>query len=209
MTPNPDSTYTDRVSFILDHTRGKTLDVGYVACTLHPFIQKEVGIANTFGIDIEPVPTGYDPAHYKKGSAESLPFEDNQFDTVTAGELIEHLENPARFVAEAHRVLKKNGALILTTPNRKSWVNRAFKSYNTKIHLSLFTPDELQDLLHKNHFRWSKFVFFPFTEESSPGASQKWFYPIRAFLHPFMPGALQEEMAIVALKLPNTTTNKA
>lgn len=192
--------YSDRVSFILDHTRGKTLDMGYVACTLHPKIKKEVGEANIFGIDIEPVPDGFDPTHYKKGSAEQLPFQDNFFDTVTAGELIEHLENPEAFVREVNRVLVRQGFLILTTPNRKSWVNRAFGSYNTKIHLSLFTPEELTALLEKNGFEIKRFEFFPFNEESSPGAANKWFYPVRALVHPLVPRALKEEMCVLAMK---------
>jgi 2-polyprenyl-3-methyl-5-hydroxy-6-metoxy-1,4-benzoquinol methylase len=40
----------------------------------------------------------------------------DRFDTVTAGELIEHLEAPASFLRCAAQHLKPNGRLILTTP---------------------------------------------------------------------------------------------
>jgi len=45
-----------------------------------------------------------------------LPFADMTFDTVLATELLEHLPCPARFLAEAYRVLGPNGILIMTTP---------------------------------------------------------------------------------------------
>jgi SAM-dependent methyltransferase len=40
-----------------------------------------------------------------------------QFDTIVAGEIIEHLENPGQFLTTARRHLKPGGRLILTTPN--------------------------------------------------------------------------------------------
>lgn len=42
---------------------------------------------------------------------------DGAFDLVTAVEGVEHLENPHAFLAEIHRVLKRGGACIVTTPN--------------------------------------------------------------------------------------------
>jgi len=40
-----------------------------------------------------------------------------KFDTIIAGEIIEHLESPIRFVRYCKSLLKKGGRLILTTPN--------------------------------------------------------------------------------------------
>jgi len=40
-----------------------------------------------------------------------------RFDVVVAFELLEHLEDPAEFTARIKRVLRKNGILILSTPN--------------------------------------------------------------------------------------------
>lgn len=84
--------------------KGLTLDVG---CAEKRFADN-AGV----GIDIrknENVDVLAD-AHY-------LPFRDSVFDTVIAGELIEHLLNPALFLLEAKRVLKTGGRLIITTPN--------------------------------------------------------------------------------------------
>ncbi len=46
-----------------------------------------------------------------------LPFKDDCFDFVFAGEIIEHIFDTNLFLKEIYRVLKPNGYLILTTPN--------------------------------------------------------------------------------------------
>lgn len=46
-----------------------------------------------------------------------LPYEDNSYHYVCSLEVIEHVENQFAFVRELHRVLKKSGRAIITTPN--------------------------------------------------------------------------------------------
>ena len=53
-----------------------------------------------------------------------LPFKNNTFDLVFAGEIIEHVVDTDLFLDECKRILKKNGYLLLTTPNLSSWINR-------------------------------------------------------------------------------------
>ncbi len=48
---------------------------------------------------------------------EGISFEDNMFDYIFAGEMIEHLQDTDFFLQEVSRVLKPDGILILTTPN--------------------------------------------------------------------------------------------
>ena len=46
-----------------------------------------------------------------------LPWPDASFDAVLSVEGIEHLENPFAYLRELHRLLKPDGAVVLTTPN--------------------------------------------------------------------------------------------
>lgn len=55
---------------------------------------------------------------YQRASADSLPFPDQSFDAVCAMDLLEHVESPAKVVAEAARVLKKGGLFFFHTFNR-------------------------------------------------------------------------------------------
>ena len=49
--------------------------------------------------------------------AGKLPWEDESFDLLLCVEGIEHLENRFSFLREAHRVLRRKGILLITTPN--------------------------------------------------------------------------------------------
>jgi 2-polyprenyl-3-methyl-5-hydroxy-6-metoxy-1,4-benzoquinol methylase len=53
-------------------------------------------------------------------SAEEAPFEPDSFDLVLASDVIEHVTDPAPFLAGCRRVLRPGGLLFLATPNRYS-----------------------------------------------------------------------------------------
>ena len=57
-------------------------------------------------------------------NASALPFSDQSFDVVLLIEVIEHVEHPAWLLHEMHRILKKNGMLIMSTPNVENWQSR-------------------------------------------------------------------------------------
>lgn len=49
--------------------------------------------------------------------AESIPLADASVDTVVSAEMIYYLDRPERFLAEAHRILRPGGRLLLSTTN--------------------------------------------------------------------------------------------
>ena len=57
-------------------------------------------------------------------AAASLPVADGAADVVIMSELIEHLVDPDGAVAEARRILRPGGSLLLSTPNLAAWYNR-------------------------------------------------------------------------------------
>ena len=52
----------------------------------------------------------------KKGSVYKIPFRDKSFNSVVISEVLEHLDRPGRAIAEARRVLRDDGRLILLIP---------------------------------------------------------------------------------------------
>jgi len=61
--------------------------------------------------------TGFAGAAWVRASAEALPFPSHSFDAVILSEVLEHLTDPGRALAEAARVLKPAGVALITVPN--------------------------------------------------------------------------------------------
>jgi ubiquinone/menaquinone biosynthesis C-methylase UbiE len=53
------------------------------------------------------------------GDAHALPFEDGSFDKVLATEVLEHLADDQRALAELHRVLRPGGVLAISVPHAR------------------------------------------------------------------------------------------
>ena len=78
----------------------------------------------------------------------SLPFVDNAFDIVVSFETIEHIRQCRKFLAECRRVLKANGLLVCSTPNRRIFSPKLAKPINT-FHVKEFWPEEFYRLLSR------------------------------------------------------------
>ncbi len=61
------------------------------------------------------------PSHFALSLAEKLPFPNDAFDRILAREVIEHVLDPQKMIAEIHRVLKPGGIALVSTPNAQSW----------------------------------------------------------------------------------------
>ncbi len=81
-----------------------------------------------------------------------LPFESASFDTVVAGELLEHLQFPDALVAEVHRVLRPGGVLVGSVPNAfrvqsRLRFLRGKPPEDDPTHLRMFSPAAVRALL--------------------------------------------------------------
>ncbi len=105
----------EKVLSLLGDIKGLSiLDAPAGSGSLSEAIMKQGGIVTP--LDINPLPDSFKTS-VKADLNQRLPFEDNTFDRVVCVEGIEHIENPAFLLREYARVLKKNGELVISTPN--------------------------------------------------------------------------------------------
>lgn len=101
-----------------------------------------------------------------KGDIYSLPYKDKEFDKIILSEVLEHLPDDIRALAEVKRVLKPNGVLFITVPNHNYpflWdpINKILETFfNTHIkngfwagiwnmHTRLYSVDEIMQVIKK------------------------------------------------------------
>ena len=78
---------------------------------------------------------------FQQATVPPLPFEEESFDYVISFQVIEHIERDAEFVREIHRVLRKGGRFIVTTPHAPMSLTR------NPWHVREYTIEELRSLL--------------------------------------------------------------
>lgn len=117
------------------------LDLGY-AEQPNPYLRN----SHIAGVDIA---IGSLPPNYQKVLCADVTrlcdyFAENSVDAILCGELLEHLENPLDFLRNCQRVIKHNGAIVLSTPNPHyileivltMFMNKKF--FYTKNHVCLY-----------------------------------------------------------------------
>jgi len=116
------------------------------------------GAKHVIGVDISKNAITHASRYFKASNLEfhvmdslDLKFKDNQFDVVISFDVLEHVSDQAKFVAEALRVLKSGGILIIGTPN-----TLLSKDVNPH-HVRELSPEDLSRLLHL-YFREIKFL---------------------------------------------------
>jgi SAM-dependent methyltransferase len=136
---------------------GRFLDVG---CATGRLLE----VMRGRGWDVEGVEVCRPSAEFARRerslNVHTLPLEEaglspERFAVVHASHLIEHLTDPGRLVEEARRILRPEGALILTTPNRDGLQARLFgEQWRSLIpdHLYLFSRTSMRRLLRSRGF---------------------------------------------------------
>lgn len=154
----------------------KLLDIGCGSGYLIGELSKNID-AKFYGIDV--YPNQIKDCEYKIADiTEGIPFNNELVDCVILGEVIEHVPNPDFILKEIYRVLKKDGYLVISTPNLVSWSNRImvllgiqpfftetssevnlgryfkFLGQGGKVqgHLKIFTFKSLEEILLKSNF---------------------------------------------------------
>jgi 2-polyprenyl-6-hydroxyphenyl methylase/3-demethylubiquinone-9 3-methyltransferase len=107
---------------------------------------------------------------YEKGVGEQLPYPDNSFDCVFCCDVLEHVRDLPKVIAEISRVLKPGGVFIYDTLNRtfisklvaikiwQEWKRWAFMPPNLHVWEMFIKPDEIKQLLQQNGFEWKEHI---------------------------------------------------
>jgi SAM-dependent methyltransferase len=90
-----------------------------------------------------------------QADARSLPLSDASVDVVTSFETIEHFDRQEDFVAEVRRVLRPDGCLIISTPDRDIYSPPGAE--RNPFHVREFDRAEFLDLLDR-HFRYVSLI---------------------------------------------------
>ena len=105
---------------------------------------------------------------YEKGTGENLPYPDNSFDCVFCCDVLEHVMDLPKVIAEIARVLKPKGVFFYDTINRtlisklvaikfwQEWKRWAFMPPNLHVWEMFIKPEELRTLLNKSGLEWKQ-----------------------------------------------------
>lgn len=165
-----------RIELMLDMINGlglhnkNIIDIGCHDGTLLSLIKNKdnnlYGIeANDYGVR-EAMKKGIKVKNFFFDDKTRIPFKNDFFDIVIAGEIIEHIYDTDFFLDEIYRLLKKRGWLILSTPNLASLGRRLMllmgknplielspNESTSAGHIRYFVKKTLFDLLNKHNFK--------------------------------------------------------
>lgn len=135
---------------------GRVLDVG---CSTGEFVWEMAQRAGwkALGMDISVGVVGYAQAHLgidvTVGLLNNSPFADASFSVITLWNVFEHVYAPRTVIAEAARLLRPGGVLVITHPNLNSMDRRLFGNtwigYELPRHIYLYPGDLLCSLMEE------------------------------------------------------------
>jgi ubiquinone/menaquinone biosynthesis C-methylase UbiE/GR25 family glycosyltransferase involved in LPS biosynthesis len=143
-----------RYRFCLDFIVGKdVLDIacgeGYGSALIAPDARK------VWGVDISVEAVGHAQEAYKAenlqfllGSCTAIPLPDNSVDVAISFETIEHLTEHDEMMQELRRVLRPNGVLIISSPDKRVYSDE--QDFHNSFHLRELYAKDFAALLHKN-----------------------------------------------------------
>jgi ubiquinone/menaquinone biosynthesis C-methylase UbiE len=112
------------------------------------------------GVDIDPFVVKHAADTYKRenlsflvGSTDAIPVASNSMDVVVSFETLEHHDKHEEMMQEIKRVLKADGMLIISTPDRKYYSD--VTRFKNPYHVKELYSDEFRKILNK---------YFPFVK---------------------------------------------
>lgn len=93
-----------------------------------------------------------DGLSFQAADCTALPFTDDEFDRVVSFETLEHLAEQDQLLAEFRRVLKPDGFLILSSPDKAEYSDR--NKTSNEFHIKELYRHELEALIERHFGAW-------------------------------------------------------
>jgi len=135
--------YYKNIKLFIPRLKGRLLDFG---CGRKPF-ENLFSVKEYIGVDLKG--TGHDHKNSKADiyyDGKHLPFENEIFDSLFCGEVLEHVFNPDEILPELNRVLKKGAQMLITTPF--SW-----NEHEAPFDYARYSSFGIRHLLEKHGFK--------------------------------------------------------
>ncbi|OGM30578.1 hypothetical protein A2630_02295 [Candidatus Woesebacteria bacterium RIFCSPHIGHO2_01_FULL_44_10] len=119
----------------------------------------------------------------KTGVFETARYKPNSYDVITSWDVLEHFVDPVGVLDKMHKLLKKDGVLVLSTINIKSWFSRLLGPHwpwLIRIHLWYFTPKTFKRMVENSGFKvlWMgqqiRWFSFPYLLTRFTGKNFSW-----------------------------------
>jgi SAM-dependent methyltransferase len=123
---------------------------GYGAAALAGSARQVVGV-DYDAVTVAHAARAYADVQFVRANLAALPIPTGSVDVVTTLQVIEHVWDHGEFIRECRRVLRANGTLLVTTPNRLTFSPGLDTPVNP-FHTREFTALELTQLLTRNGF---------------------------------------------------------
>lgn len=139
---------------------GSVRDLLEIGCGPGYFLleAREAGIADVVGVDLNPWAIEEVRKQQLTGYVGSIDAIDSsrRFDAIAMLDVLEHIRDPAAFLAQLRAPLRPGGRLLIMTPNIRSILARfsgqRWVSFKIPEHLYYYSPRSIRRLLESNGF---------------------------------------------------------
>ncbi|MEZ5306954.1 MAG: methyltransferase domain-containing protein [Pyrinomonadaceae bacterium] len=184
---------TDRLDFLKSVCEGKK--VLHLGCTNHPYTEQSIAdgmllhdslkeiSSSLYGFDFDPDGIGILERHGHSNlyeadleNLDAVELEET-FDVIVAGEMIEHLNNPGRFLEGIQRFMDSETKLVITTVNAYSAMRLVMYAVSGKggknepvhpDHVGYYSYSTLKLTVERMGLRVSDFYFYDVGREHRP-----------------------------------------
>jgi len=149
-------------------------------------VLKKFGSIYAFDIDQNVIDMIYDDMVVEKqvADAQAIPYEDNKFDMVVAFEVLEHIQNDKKAIAEINRVLKPGGFLVFSVPAFNALFGPKDKAH---FHMRRYNKKMIRNLLPD--FKEHRIGYWMFTLFAPAAVQRFWEKAVvsEKKYHPYIP----------------------